>query len=366
MPRMLDQLLADAKAAILKRNPGLQPHLQPGIRADEIRKDLKRAGILGNVDEVIAVFSDFNGAIYSRENEASRLAFAPPIVKTIHLPPETLHMLGMNGMKVEPTRQIYGTFYFPRWEGVIFDLKTWRKFASNPRNGVLVGRVVPFFVYGETHQALAFDTDPSANGRILSLQPREMKNAPPLTHPYTSLSEFLQDLIEANRTSRHLAWPARLGPPVELPLPAAAPRPARSKRTTLPTTDKLLLIRTDFSDDAAWESLQSTLIRRNAESTLPIEFISDAAFTGLTAKQLPKHLPDGHSQPIAVLADQASFITPDPTLLVVALQDRPGRSFRTLQSCLPEVFDNLSVANMEFGEFIKAAKADGVYRGSQE
>jgi hypothetical protein len=362
---MVHQLLNGAKAAILKRNPGLGQYLPPGLAADVIRKTLKRAGIQGNIEEAVAVFSYFDGASIPEEHEASRLGFAPPTVKTIQLDQEVVRMLEACGQKVNPNPTIYGRFYFPRFEGVAYSLKNWRKFASNPRNAVLVGRVVPFFVYGETQQRLAFDTDPSASGRIISIQTDKMKDSPPLTQPYESLEEFLRDLIEANQSNRHLAWPAKLGPPIELPMPTA-PKPAtKSKKATLPATEKVLLVRTDFSNDAAWESLQSDLGKESKESSLSLEFVSNAAMTGLTAKQLPKQIP-GHGQPIAVLADEATFATAEPTLLVVDLQDGPGRSFRTLPACLQEVYDNLSIANMEFAEFIKAAKADGVYRGSEE
>jgi hypothetical protein len=364
MPAMLDQLLADAKAAILKRNPGLKQYIQPGLAADVIRKDLKRAGIQGNVDQVVAVFSHFNGASCRAECEASRLGFAPPIVKTIQLPPETLRMLESVGKKVDPSRTIYGTFYFPRWEGVTYGLKTWRKFASNPRNGVLLGRVVPLFVYGETHQELAFDTDPSANGRILSIQTDKMKAVPPLTLQYASLEEFLRHLIEANQDNRHLAWPAKLGPAVELPMPAMPPKAAtKSKKVALPATKRVLLVRADFSNDAAWRSLQANMGKESDE----FELVGNAATAGLNAKQLLKQIPEGYGHSIAVLADERTFASKEPTLLVVDLQDEPGQSFRTLAACLHEVYDNLSVANMEFAEFIKAAKAsDGMYRGSEE
>ena len=93
--------------------------------------------------------------------------------------------------------------------------------------------------------------------------------------------------------------------------------------------------------------------------------MNHAIFGGLTAKQLPKKLPDGHQQPISVLADAETFATDEPTLLVVDLQDKPGRSFRIVPACLHEVYDNLSVANMEFAEFVKAVKPDGVYRGAR-
>ncbi len=315
---------------------------------------------------MVAVFSHFDGGSFAKENEASRLGFAPPIVKKIQLPADTLRMLEAIGRKVDPNPTIYGTFYFARWEGVAYGLKTWRKFASNARYGVLVGRVVPFFVYGETKQELALDTDPSGDGRVISIQTDKMKDAPPLTLAYASLADFLRDLIEANLNNRHLAWPAKLGAAIELPLPAAPKSPDKSKKATLPATDKVLLVRTDFSDDAGWRSLQAALAKTNEESSLAVEFVSDATFAGLSAKRLPQSLPDGHEQPIAVLADEPTFTGEEQTLLLVDLRDKPGRSFRTPPAYLREVYDNLSVANMEFAEFAKAAKADGVYRGSEE
>jgi hypothetical protein len=82
---------------------------------------------------VIAVFSHFNVSGLPEEHEASRLGFAPPTAKTIQLPPERLQMFEAIGKKVDPNPTVYGTFYFARWEGVAYTLKTYRKFANSPR-----------------------------------------------------------------------------------------------------------------------------------------------------------------------------------------------------------------------------------------
>src|SRR5437660_12765296 len=96
---MTRELLITAKAAILRRNPRREPYLGPGVPAEVIRKALKRAGIQGNIDDVVTIFSHFNGASFPKENEAWRLGFAPPIVKTIQIPPETLQMFEAMGKK---------------------------------------------------------------------------------------------------------------------------------------------------------------------------------------------------------------------------------------------------------------------------
>jgi hypothetical protein len=360
---MIEQLLTETKAAILKRNPKLGQYLSPGMGADVVRKGLKKAGVGGNVEEVVALFSHFDGASCPADGEVARLGFAPPTVKQIQLDPMAIRILEANGKKVDPNPTVFGNFYFCRWEGVAYGLKTWRKFASNPRNAVLLGRVVTFFGYGQTGQVLAFDTDPSGNGRIISIQPSNMKGVPALTQEYASFEEFLRDLIDANLNNRCLNWPLKLEAAIELPMPAAPKEVAKPKGVTLAATEKLLVVRTDFSNDAGWEWVQSALGKTNDESSLSVQFVSDAAFAGLTAKQLPQKIADGYEQPIAVLADAETFTGSEQTLLVVDLRDKPGRSFRSLPGCLHEVFDNLSVANMAFAEFVKAAKGDGVYRG---
>jgi hypothetical protein len=52
----------------------------------------------------------------------------------------------------------------------------------------------------------------------------------------------------------------------------------------------------------------------------------------------------------------------DHPVLVIDLQQKPSRSFRTTPAAFADVHDNLSTANMDFTEFAGAVDSDGIFR----
>ncbi len=141
--------------------------------------------------------------------------------------------------------------------------------------------------------------------------------------------------------------------------------------------DSTPLVRTDFSDDAAWA-------RVVASATTPVAFggerygpgddgyyepsitpISERAYDGVTSDALAAAWPTDKLGYV-LLADSDSM-TPasDPTLLYVDLSDDDGRgdTFRCAAGAVAGVEANLSIANMDFFEFANNVDADGVFRG---
>lgn len=137
---------------------------------------------------------------------------------------------------------------------------------------------------------------------------------------------------------------------------------AASKKKKIPATENTVALRTDFSDEAAWEKLCAIIKDPDQDFQANVEFISDAGFAGVTAKKLPSLVSD-ESHPIAFIIDQTALETDGYPILVVDLQNEPGRFFRTIASELWAVENNLSIANMSFDEFACAADKNGIFRG---
>lgn len=123
-----------------------------------------------------------------------------------------------------------------------------------------------------------------------------------------------------------------------------------------------LLVRTDFSDDAAWETLVADATKPYGPDGFMAYFVpvDDRAFEGMSAEELSTHDGDAY---FVFAADGESMGGPERTLLVVdRLHDR-GRSFRVVLPHAHGVENNLSLFNMDFFEFANAVDADGVFRG---
>ena len=135
------------------------------------------------------------------------------------------------------------------------------------------------------------------------------------------------------------------------------------------------LIRTDFSDDAAWERLVA-LVRipvdfggddPDFEGYTPnVEPLPDAAYAGVTGESLGTAWSSRTDDTVGyvLLADRESMTDDgDPTVAYVDLYDEPGRTFRCTVSDIASIEANLAIANMDFDAFADAVGADGVFRG---
>jgi hypothetical protein len=133
----------------------------------------------------------------------------------------------------------------------------------------------------------------------------------------------------------------------------------------IPATENALVLRTDFSDDAAWRSLCAAIREPVGEFQAYVDCVSDADFDGLTAEQLAS-APQGSYRSFAFILDKVAISSPEHPILVVDLLGDPGRTFRVIPSEIWGVENNLSIANMGFEEFADAVDSDGVFRGFPE
>ncbi|MEU0564875.1 hypothetical protein ABZ297_05685 [Nonomuraea sp. NPDC005983] len=138
--------------------------------------------------------------------------------------------------------------------------------------------------------------------------------------------------------------------------------------TVLPEACGLLVVRTGFSGQDAWQAVRAALGVTDEESFVEefqdeVEVVNDPAYAGLTSDQLLALLPRGYTNPILVVVDSAALESAEMPVLVVDLVEERGRTFRVIPAELPSIQINLSIANMDFFEFADSADADGVFRG---
>jgi hypothetical protein len=142
-----------------------------------------------------------------------------------------------------------------------------------------------------------------------------------------------------------------------------------------------VVVRTDFSDDAAWRVVTDKLAEPWGDAGDDFEssnhFVDDPAYAGATPDEILAALADAPS--VVFLADAATLRAPHPLLAVWTLTaaDFPedekhyedetqfGRDFRLVPVAVSEMHTNLALANMDFSEFSSAATEDPerIHRG---
>ena len=130
----------------------------------------------------------------------------------------------------------------------------------------------------------------------------------------------------------------------------------------LPETENSPVLRTDFSDDAAWESLCSAIQQPVGEFRAYVDCISDPAFERITVEQLVSTASQSPYRSFLFVVDQMALKHHDSPILVVDLADEPGRTFRVIPREMWGVENNLSLANMDFVDFAECVDNDGIFR----
>ena len=122
------------------------------------------------------------------------------------------------------------------------------------------------------------------------------------------------------------------------------------------------LIRTDFSDDRAWQVLAEAAAAPNADGfRARLALVEDRRFEGATPEQLAAAAA-GTGHACLIVADAVAIGHAEHPLLCI--ETAPARrTFRAIAAELWGVENNLSLANMDFEAFAEAAGADGIYRG---
>ncbi len=133
----------------------------------------------------------------------------------------------------------------------------------------------------------------------------------------------------------------------------------------LPKTGNSLVLRTDFLDDAAWDSICAAIRAPVGEFQAYVDCLSDPECDGMTAEQLTMLTPTA-SHSFVFIVDRLALSHPEHPILIVDLSHEPGRTFRVIPSEMWAVENNLSLANMDFSEFADEVDHDGILRGLPE
>jgi hypothetical protein len=132
----------------------------------------------------------------------------------------------------------------------------------------------------------------------------------------------------------------------------------------LPETENALVLRTDFSDDAAWDALCEAIRKPEAEFGFQayVDAVSDPAFAGLAVIQLLALIPPEWNHTFFFVVDRMAIEHPDHPILVIDAWEQRGRTFRVIPAEMWSVENNLSLANMDFEDFSDSADSDGILR----
>jgi hypothetical protein len=136
----------------------------------------------------------------------------------------------------------------------------------------------------------------------------------------------------------------------------------------IPETENALVLRTDFSDDPAWESLYAAICRPVGifGFRANVEVLSDPAFRDLNADEVLALIPSTTKRTFFFIVDRLAIVHPDHPILVMDVFWERGRVFRVIPSEMWSVENNLSLGNMDFEEFVHSTDPDGIFRGFPE
>lgn len=134
----------------------------------------------------------------------------------------------------------------------------------------------------------------------------------------------------------------------------------------LPDVNEALVVRTDFSDEAAWISVCREIETPVEGFQAAVRFVSDPAFEGRSNDDLLAAGSRGPYRSFLFIVDAETLQVPEHPILVLDLESEPGRTFRVIPREMWGVENNLSIANMDFSEFADSVDPDGVFRGFPE
>lgn len=139
----------------------------------------------------------------------------------------------------------------------------------------------------------------------------------------------------------------------------------------IPKTKNVLVLRTDFTNDAVWSDVCKIIDTPDKFNDLiefkaNVDYLSDPKFEGIEEKTIVTLLPKGKYHPIIFVVDEKSISEPEHPILCIDLRYEYGRILRVIPSEVWGIENNLTMSNMDFGEFSNNTDTDGVFRGFDE
>ncbi|WP_407642486.1 DUF6924 domain-containing protein [Actinomadura craniellae] len=126
----------------------------------------------------------------------------------------------------------------------------------------------------------------------------------------------------------------------------------------------MLLLRTDFSDQGVWEAVCVAIGTPNEDGFVAsVGVLDDPAYRDLTTDQILTLLPEEYQRRFIAVVDKTTIDSPEMLLLVIDLLAEPRGEVRVIAAEFWSIENNLSLANMDFHEFVNAVDEDGIFRG---
>lgn len=129
-----------------------------------------------------------------------------------------------------------------------------------------------------------------------------------------------------------------------------------------PHADGTPLVRTDFSDEVAWTSLVDAATNPSDQGfRANLNVVSDQGFDGMVGEAVARSAL-GTNHAILFVVDKMTMTHPERPVLCINVA-APQQVFRVIPSELWSPENNLSLANMDFEEFVENVGSDGIFRG---
>ncbi len=355
-------LIHKLETAVLHRNPGLAQLLQPGLTAAQIQKELKRGGIQGAIEPIIELYSWRNGTLLQGTgavfDAAFRGALVPP--RTIAMTDSEKEFMRAIGVKRDSHPEQYHLMELKK------AVNCAKGFNSQAMKGGALERYFPFlWETGRCSAYIALDLKFSHGSQVVKIEKEEKRDKYPVREAYDTFEGFLKDAIQCNEHNQPLACLRSETKPI-VHAPTATSVAGSDANGEKPLTgENTLVLRTDFSDDAAWKSLCTNIQNPDDEFGASVDFVSHPKYDGLSVAQIHSLFSKDSPLSFAFIIDRIALSHPDRPILVINLHDKSGRTFRVIPSELGNVENNLSLGNMGFDEFANAVDKEGIFRGFQ-
>jgi hypothetical protein len=134
---------------------------------------------------------------------------------------------------------------------------------------------------------------------------------------------------------------------------------------TYQSVDASLLIRTDFSDDAAWALLCAAVQAPESTEGFLANFVcvSDPAIAMQPPEDIAAQVHGELLHSAIYFADEAAFSDPTYPVLCIDGSGAAAESFRVIAEQMWGPENNLRLGNMDYADFLGAVEPDGVFRG---
>lgn len=126
------------------------------------------------------------------------------------------------------------------------------------------------------------------------------------------------------------------------------------------------MVRTDYSDDAAWRSLRAALKIGSADDlNWPVLLVEGADWAGATADEVLDAAGGDECLDVVFLADRTALADPEHKVLAVATGTEPSRGFRVVPGWVVLLHGTLAATDVRWDVFARTAARDpgGAFRG---